>query len=184
MVLDSSNSISELCKCFDFAIEKTLPKAFIKMRMASLYSKISGDSLSENFASLWFSSLFTYDFSTCLSMHMLDMFLLGGWEYAIKMGLALMKLHEGMVFILAQLLKAQFEDVFQLCGKFGQSKISDNEILKTVKSIDLRSEIKNRINRAFEGDSLTAEYAVYVVLSAITEGGSSPLINGLLIIKM
>ena len=99
MVLDNSNTISELCKCFDFAIEKTLPRAFIKMRMASLYSKMYGDSLSENFAALWFTSLFTHNFSTCLSMHMLDMFLLGGWEYVIKMGLALVKLHESMSII-------------------------------------------------------------------------------------
>lgn len=96
-VLDNSGTLSELCKCFDYAIEKELPKCYIKLRMATLYSKLYGDSLSECFASQWFTSLFTSEFSVDLSLRIVDLFLLGGWTSMFRLGLAIIRLNEGTI---------------------------------------------------------------------------------------
>ncbi len=95
-VLDNSDTLSQLLKLFDYAIEKLVPKAFIKLRIASFYTQISSSTLCENFAMEWFTSLFSNALSDSMSLHVLDMFLVGGWGYILRFGLALIKVNEGI----------------------------------------------------------------------------------------
>ena len=99
MLLDNSNTLTEVCKCFDYALEKIVPKCYIKLRMASLYAKAMGESLTESFAGKWFSSIFSNVFTKEGSLQVLDMFLLGKWSILLKIGLALIKMSECMCVI-------------------------------------------------------------------------------------
>ena len=95
-VLDNnSNVLNDVFKAFDYAIEKIIPKAFIKLRMASLYTQINGLSLCEGFATSWFTSIFTNELTDAFGLQILDMFLLGGWAYVFRVGLTFIKLNEG-----------------------------------------------------------------------------------------
>ena len=96
-LLDNSSTLTDLCKCFDYTIEKLAPKCFIKLRMAALYSKVYGESLSECFAGNWFCSLFTTEFPTDFELQILDGFLLGGWSQLFKIGIALIKMNESII---------------------------------------------------------------------------------------
>ena len=96
-VLDNSDTLNQLLRLFDYTVEKLAPKAFIKLRIASFYTQISSSTLCESFAIDWFTSLFTNSLSDSMGLHVLDMFLVGGWGYIIRLGLALIKMNEGMV---------------------------------------------------------------------------------------
>ena len=102
-ILDNhATTLSDLFRSFDYAIEKIIPKALIKLRMASLYSQISGQTLCESFATSWFTSLFANELSDHFALQVLDMFLLGGWAYIFRVGLTFIKLNEGRSIIQKQ----------------------------------------------------------------------------------
>ena len=94
-LFDESSTLKDICKCFDYALEKMVPKCIIKLRMAALFAKIFSDSLTENFTIHWFTYLFSDMFSKEICLQIMEMFLLGGWCQIFKIGLAIMMINEG-----------------------------------------------------------------------------------------
>lgn len=151
-VLDNGSTVlNEVFKVFDYAIEKIIPKAFIKLRMASLYTQIAGQTLCESFATSWFTSLFANELSDSFALQILDMFLLGGWTYVFRVGLTFIKLSEDAI------LKTPFENVYSLFYKIVSPKIKETVVLSELRTVELKSDIEMRINQIFDVQQSTSE---------------------------
>ena len=153
-VLDNSGTLLELCKCFDYAIEKEVPKCFIKLRMATLYTRMFGDSLSECFAGQWFTTLFTTEFSTDLCVRIIDLFLLRGWNAMFRLGLAIIRHNEG-ILLLDRLLQARFDDVFNI----KLTHLATAQLILDSGNIQLKANVNARFNKVFMEDTCSNQYA-------------------------